>query len=138
MSDHKHSLIGRAWRFSVVGVLTAVIHYGLLTIGVELFSLGSTLSSSIGFIVCVIFNYAMHYGWTFAGAEGAAQRPHGRTLVRYLVMVICGFFINMSVMHIGVSVLQWHYLLVQFVALVAVVLWNFTLANRWVFRPEGE
>ncbi len=137
MSDHKHSLLGRAWRFSIVGLLTALIHYGLLSIGVEVAGLGSTLSSSIGFVACVIFNYAMHYSWTFAGADGAASRPHGRTLARYLSMVFCAFLINMSVMHVGVSALQWHYLLVQFIAQVAVVLWNFTLANTWVFRPGG-
>ncbi len=131
-------MIGRAWRFSIVGVLTALIHYGLLAIGVEVFDMGSTISSSIGFVVCVVFNYFMHYSWTFATGHEAQERPHGKTLARYFVMIICGFFINMSVMHLGVSLLQWHYFVVQLVAQVAVVLWNFTLANTWVFRTKGE
>lgn len=138
MSGHRHSFIGRAWRFSVVGLLTAAIHYGLLAVGVELLDLNSTLSSSISFLVCVIFNYLMHYSWTFAGAGEAAERPHGRTLVRYIAMIAGGFFINMSIMHTGVAALHWHYLLVQFLAHVLVVVWNFTLANGWVFRSGGD
>ena len=121
-----------------MGLLTAAIHYGLLAAGVELLDLNSTLSSSVSFLACVVFNYLMHYSWTFAGTGEAAQRPHGRTLARYITMIAGGFFINMSIMHTGVAVMQWHYLLVQFMAHVVVVVWNFTLANGWVFRSGGE
>ncbi len=123
------SLLATAVRFGVVGVATAVVHYGLLYIGVEFVRLGATLASSIGFVVSVIFNYLMHYSWTFA-----QPAPHGRTLVRYLVMVACGFGINALVMYVGVHGWALHYLITQALALVAVVLWNFSLSNLWVFR----
>lgn len=116
-------------RFGVVGVLTAVLHYGLLYAGVEAMQLNATLASSIGFVVAVIFNYLMHYSWTFA-----EPAPHGRTLRRYLVMISCGFLINALVMYAGVQWLSLYYLLTQALALVAVVVWNFVLSNVWVFR----
>ena len=134
MSYSEPSMARRSVRFAAVGGATAVIHYGLLAFGVEILGLGSTLASSIGFIICVIFNYAMHYSWTFATAGEIPSPPHGRTLSRYLVMIVCGFFINGGLMYLGVHSLQLHYLLVQFAAVVAVVLWNFTLSNAWVFR----
>ena len=117
------------FRFGVVGILTAVVHYGLLYAGVEALGLDSTLASSLGFVVAVIFNYLMHYSWTFA-----EPAPHGRTLRRYLVMISCGFLINALVMYAGVHWLSLHYLLIQAVALVAVIVWNFVLSNVWVFR----
>ena len=123
------TFLGTAVRFGVVGVATAVLHYGLLYAGVEVFRLGATLASSIGFVVAVVFNYLMHYSWTFA-----EPAPHGRTLARYLVMIGCGFGINALVMYGGVHWLALHYLVTQAVALVAVVLWNFCLSNLWVFR----
>jgi putative flippase GtrA len=123
------TLVARTFRFGVVGVLTAVIHYSLLYIGVELLRLNPTLASSIGYPMAVIFNYLMHYSWTFAEPV-----PHGRTLGRYLVMIGCGFILNGSVMYWGEQWLAWHYLITQAVALVAVVVWNFTLMNVWVFR----
>ena len=118
-----------AVRFGVVGVLTAMVHYGLLYIGVESANLPATLASSIGFVVAVVFNYFMHYNWTFG-----EPAPHGRTLRRYLLMITCGFLLNASVMFIGEHWGSFHYLLVQALALVAVVLWNFVLSNTWVFR----
>jgi len=123
------SFLTRVFRFGVVGVLTAVLHYGLLYGGVEALQLNATLASSLGFVVAVIFNYLMHYSWTFE-----EPAPHGRTLRRYLVMITCGFFINAAVMYAGVQWLVLHYLLTQALALIVVVLWNFVLSNVWVFR----
>ena len=122
-------MLNRVFRFGVVGVLTAVLHYGLLYVGVEALQLGPTLASSVGFVVAVIFNYRMHYSWTFAHSA-----PHGRTLVRYLCMIGIGFAINATMMYAGAHWLAWHYLLVQALALVVVVVWNFVVSSTWVFR----
>jgi putative flippase GtrA len=123
------SLLATTFRFGVVGVLTAMVHYGLLFLGVELVQLSATVASSIGFVVAVVFNYFMHYNWTFG-----EPAPHGRTLWRYLVMISCGFLLNGAVMFAGVHWSALHYLLVQALALVTVVLWNFVVSNIWVFR----
>jgi len=123
------SFIQKTMRFGVVGVLTAVLHYGLLYLGVAWLHLNATLASSLGFIIAVIFNYLMHYNWTFG-----EPAPHGRTLRRYLVMIGCGFLINAASMYLSEQVLGMHYLLAQALAMVAVVLWNFVLSNSWVFR----
>lgn len=127
-------MLVRGLRFGAVGLLTALLHYSVLFCGVAVIGLGSTLASSLGFVVAVCFNYLMHYHWTFAASEGREPAPHGRALRRYLAMIACGFVINAAAMYISVHVLHWHYLLAQGVALVAVVSWNFTIANSWVFR----
>lgn len=121
-------------RFALVGVLTALIHYGVLYIGVTQLAWSSIVASSVGFVIAVIFNYFSHYGWTFAGGADYQSPPHGRTLLRYLVMVACGFIINGVIMTLGVQLLGWHYLVVQLLAYIVVVSWNFILANVWVFR----
>ena len=95
----------------------------------EAVGLHATTASSVGFVIAVMFNYFMHYNWTFG-----EPAPHGRTLWRYLVMVSCGFLLNGSVMFAGEHWDSLHYLLVQALALVAVVLWNFVVSNTWVFR----
>ncbi len=123
------SFLKKTFRFGVVGVLTAVLHYGLLYIGVEVLQLGATVASSLGFVVAVIFNYLMHYSWTFD-----EPAPHGRTLRRYLVMIGCSFLINGAVMYAGVQWVVLNYLLTQALALVVVVSWNFVMSNVWVFR----
>lgn len=132
--DAPMALFFRLMRFGTVGVLTAMIHFGILYLGVEVFGLGSTLASSIGFVVCVIFNYLMHYSWTFATPAGVEQVPHGRALTRYLVMIACGFGLNGLIMYGGVHWLDWHYFVTQAVAAVSVIVWNLLVSNLWVFR----
>jgi len=123
------TLFEKLLRFCVVGVSTALLQWGLLYAGVELAGIAPTPASSVGFIIVVIFNYLMHYSWTFA-----EPAPHTKTLSRYPVMISCGFLINGSIMYIGVSHFGINYLLIQAVAFVMVILWNFSLALLWVFR----
>lgn len=118
------------WRFALVGALTAVLYYGLLLLAVEWLLLPATLASSVAYVIVVAFNYRMHYSWTF----GQHETPHGRTLLRYLVMISCGFLANAALMYAGTQWLSVHYLLTQTVALLVVVLWNFVISNAWVFR----
>ena len=116
-------------RFAIVGVVTALVHYGLLYALVEWVDVQSTLASSAGFVVAVAVNYLMHYSWTFS-----APVPHGRALWRYVVMVSLGFLINGGVMQLGVFHLEINYLMVQLVAFALVITWNFVVSSLWVFR----
>ena len=116
-------------RFCVVGVSTALLQGTLLFVGVELMRTDSTLASSVSFIIVVIFNYLMHYSWTFS-----EPAPHTKTLSRYLIMITCGFLINGLVMYAGVTFYDWNYLLTQVLALIMVISWNFSAAVLWVFR----
>jgi putative flippase GtrA len=52
-------------------------------------------------------------------------------------MVAAGFLINWCVMFAGVSVLRVNYLLVQALAIAAVVVWNYLLSFVWVFRASN-
>jgi putative flippase GtrA len=124
-------MIDTIFRFAVVGILTAVLYYSLLLLGVELLSLSPTLASGICFLIVIVFNYLVHYSWTFA-----QRAPHGEALKRYLIMISCGFVINTTVMYVGAQVLSLQYLLVQAVALLVVVVWNFSVSNVWVFRSS--
>lgn len=123
------TFLQKTMRFGVVGVLTALLHYALLFFCVDWMGLNVILGSSLGFIIAVAFNYLMHHKWTFD-----EPAPHQRTLRRYLVMIGCGFVINASCMYLIEQMWEMHYLLAQTLAMVAVVLWNFVLANTWVFR----
>jgi putative flippase GtrA len=123
------SFMKRTMRFTVVGVATAVIYYGLLFAGVEYLHVSAVLVSAIAYPVVLAVNYLMHYRWTFA-----ASSPHTTALKRYLFMTGCGFFINVSIMYFGVSVLHANYLLVQTMAMAVVIVWNYGLSSLWVFR----
>ena len=119
----------KVFRFGVVGVATALLYYALLYVAVESLGMSPPVGSSLVYAIVIGFNYLMHYSWTFA-----EPAPHTKTLSRYLVMIFCGFLINGSIMYIGVSHFGINYLLIQAVAFVMVILWNFSVALLWVFR----
>jgi putative flippase GtrA len=121
--------IQRALRFSVVGIITAAIYYGLLLAGVEYLHVSAVLVSAIAYLMVLCVNYLMHYRWTYATSS-----PHTIALKRYLFMTGCGFLINVSIMYFGVSVLHANYLLVQAIAMAVVIAWNFGMSSLWVFR----
>ena len=134
MSGSRRGVAALSGRFAVVGVITAILHYGILYTLVQWTGWDSTLASSLGFVVAVSFNYLMHYHWTFSAGADAEPVPHGRALVRYCCMIAGGFLLNGFVMYAATDVFTWHYLLAQLLAFAVVISWNFTLANIWVFR----
>ena len=123
------SFIQRSLRFGAVGAATAALYYSLLFAGVELLKINAVVTSSAAYVLVIAANYLLHYSWTFT-----ASSPHTTALKRYLVMTGCGFFINVSIMYVGVSLLQLNYLLIQTVAIGVIVVWNYCLSSLWVFR----
>lgn len=116
-------------RFSVVGLMTAALYYALLASGVEWLALDPTVSSSIAYPFAVIFNYLMHFYWTYA-----TSTAHSVAGKRYLSMIVCGFLLNGAVMWIGASKLEINYFIAQAMAMLLVIALNFVLSTHWVFR----
>lgn len=113
----------------MVGIATAALFYGLVAAGVELTGLSPPVASAIAYPLVLGFNYLLHFNWTFG-----VSAPQTVAIGRYLVMVAFGFVLNGLVMHLGVIVLNVNYLLVQTLAMVAVISVNFVLSSLWVFR----
>jgi putative flippase GtrA len=116
-------------RYCLVGVLTAVLQFTLVFVGVDGLHLGATLTSSVTFVIIIIFNYLMHYNWTYG-----VPAPHSKALTRYLVMTFCGFLLNGFIMYFGTALTEVNYLLVQAVAFAVIIIWNFCLSSFWVFK----
>jgi putative flippase GtrA len=123
----------RVARFSVVGTLGTVVYYAMLGVLVELMRVPILLATSIAFLLVCVENYLLHYRWTFD-----STKEHEVAIACFVFMNGVGFFINWAIMFGGVESMKMNYLLVQAVALVAVVMWNFMLSSCWVFRSSRE
>lgn len=118
-------------RFALVGGSTALIYLGLTFLLVETLALNATGASTIALVTAALYNYLLHYQWTFA-----TDAPHGRVLFRYLVMCTGVLILNALVMHFGVSFTNTHYMLIQLVAAGVVICWNLVVSSLWVFRKR--
>lgn len=119
-------------RFAIVGLSATGAYYAILAALVELAAAPVMLATSVAFVTVCVANYVLHHLWTFASSEA-----HGRAIPRFMLMVAAGFLINWCVMFAGVSVLRVNYLLVQALAIAAVVVWNYLLSFVWVFRASN-
>ena len=118
-------------RFILVGGSTSTVCLVLIWLMVDGLHLHVVLGSTIAVILASVYNYCVHYYWTFS-----SDTSHGFVLIKYLLMCLGGLVINGLVMHFGVQVLPVHYLVVQLLASVALVLWSFIVSFLWVFSPK--
>lgn len=117
-------------RFGIVGVVTALIYFGLLIGFVELDLLSVSFASAVAYVLAVLVNYCLHYFWAFG-----SQRGHSVAIRRYLVMVGTGFLINWAGMtFLATDTAGYSYLIIQMGVLTVVIAWNYLLSFTWVFR----
>lgn len=122
---------GKLYRFCIVGALTALIYYATLFLGIEVAGISVIATSSMGYIIALIFNYGLHYRWTFKSGH-----PHKTAIARYLVMTSCGYLINWTFMSPIYNNLDVHYFVIQTLAIIVITLWNYTLSNCWVYAER--
>jgi putative flippase GtrA len=122
----------RLTRFILVGGSSAVVLLALTWLFVDGLQLQVLPGSTIALILTALYNYCLHYYWTFS-----SDTPHGPVLIKYLVMAAGALTVNGLIMQFGVRILPVHYLVVQFLANVAVVAWSFTISSLWVFGRKG-
>lgn len=115
-------------RFLVVGGLTAGFYYCALLIGVELVGWSVIATSSLAYVVSLVINYLMHYRWSFE-----SDRPHRTAVFLYLLMNLVGFAVNWVVMHSVQGESTIRYLVMQTLAIVAIVVWNYVVSNRCIY-----
>ena len=119
-------------RFALVGGTSGVMQLSLTWLFVDGLHLPVILGSSIAFILTGVYNYLMHYFWSFS-----SDIPHGLVLIKYLMMCLGAMIINGVVMQMGVKVFLVHYLIVQIAAAVIVVAWTFCISSLWVFTRKN-
>ncbi|MGB3146839.1 MAG: GtrA family protein [Paracoccaceae bacterium] len=115
-------------KFAVVGVTATLVHYGILSAGVDGVGISPVLMNGIAFSVAVLVTYFGQSYWVFQ-----VRRRSAAQLGRFGVSVIAGLIGNMAIMAIAVNGfgLPYHY---GFIAgLIIVPATTFLINKFWVF-----
>jgi putative flippase GtrA len=118
-------------KFCIVGGIATSLQYLILFVGVRFVGIDPVLASSMGFAVSACANYLLNNHFTFGRASA-----HITAGPRFLVMICAGCVLNALCMIILGAIGQ-HYLVSQVIATVVVLLFNFFVSSRWVFRGKG-
>ena len=117
-------------KFAVVGVIAAIVDVGVLVILKELLYVDVLFSSAISFGVSVTVNYILSMTFVFKRKDQSRLKE----FVVFVSLSIGGLCLNQLVLWFGVSFTSIHYLIVKFLAMVIVPIYNFI--TRKIFLEE--
>jgi putative flippase GtrA len=115
--------------FSGVGVVAAVVHYGLLIGLVEGGGLDPVPATLTGYVGGGLVSYVLNRRLTYA-----STRPHAEAGWRFVVVAAVGFLLTGFFMHVFTRRLGAPYLAAQLVTTVIVLFWSFVAHKLWTFE----
>jgi putative flippase GtrA len=137
----------RFLKFAVVGVIGAVIDFGVMNLLTLAANMSLVLAGTISFICAVISNFVWNRYWTYPDSR---SRPIGHQLVMFFAVNIAGVAIRIPILHFvepplinlfdGLQLhvsLSTEFLAKNFTLAVAVgivMLWNFFVNRYWTYN----
>lgn len=128
-------LLNQILKFGVVGGLAFIIDYGILIFLTEVFHINYLISTTISFIVSVIFNYIMSLFWVFDVDENK-----NRTTVFsvFIILSVIGLLLNDLFMWVFVDGMSIHYLIAKIIATLLVMIYNFITRKLFLEKRESN
>ena len=126
------TLLRQFIKFTGVGFMSAIGHYGLLIALVQLATVQPVSASAAGALLGAWINYSLNYRYTFH-----STRRHRESVLRFGVVAAIGLVLNTLFMWVGVDVIGAHYLLSQIVTTGLVLIWSFAGNRFWTFRSAA-
>lgn len=119
-------------KFGIVGVIAAFVDVGVLVVLKELMYFDVLLSSAISFSVSVTVNYILSMAFVFKSKNQSKLKE----FFIFVLLSIGGLGLNQLVLWIGVKFTSVYYLIIKFLAMVIVPVYNFI--TRKVFLESKE
>lgn len=126
-------LIAQFMKFGIVGVIAFVIDYGFMVLLTEVFGVPYLISTTVSFIISVIFNYFASMRFVFKRKDGMSRR---REFIIFVVLSVIGLVINDVFMWLMVDFLFIDYRISKIVVTFIVAVWNFV--TRKIFLEAKE
>ena len=126
-------LIAQFMKFGIVGVIAFVIDYGFMVLLTEVFGVPYLISTTVSFIISVIFNYFASMRFVFKRKDDMSRR---REFIIFVVLSVIGLVINDVFMWSMVDFLFIDYRISKIVVTFIVAVWNFV--TRKIFLEAKE
>jgi putative flippase GtrA len=120
-------LLRRAMRFALTGVFVTGVHFVIAIVVIELIIPSPPLANGVAFACATIVSYLINTIWIFSG------NLHGRTLFRFVVVSVLGFFLAMFVAW-AAEVAGLSYLLGICAVALTILPMTFVMHNFWTYR----
>jgi putative flippase GtrA len=118
--------------FFGVGVVAAIVHYGLLIGLVEIFFYDPVHATLAGYLAGGVVSYGLNRVFTYE-----AQRNLLESGWRFAVVAMVGFGLTWLLMALLHTRLGWHYLVAQIITTGLVLIWSFFAHKFWSFGEKA-
>jgi putative flippase GtrA len=136
LARDRRTELTRFAKFAAVGVLGAMIDFGLLNVGILAFGLAKWLANTFSFTAAVFSNFTWNRLWTFPESR---SEPLMRQMGQFFLVNLAGYAISQAVfLSLDYYVLSpygvWGYNLAKAIAIGIVLFWNFGINRIWTYR----
>lgn len=121
-------LFKQMFRFGVVGATAFIIDYVLLYVLTEFCGINYLISSTISFIISLIYNYILSIKWVF----DVGHKQTAKDVILFVFLSVIGLGINELIMYLGVEKLDESYLIVKIFATAIVMIFNFVTRKIFI------
>ena len=119
-------------KFAIVGIIAAFVDVGVLIALKELLNVDVLLASAISFCVSVTVNYILSMSFVFKGKKQSKLKE----FIIFVFLSVGGLCLNQIILWIGVNFTSIYYLIVKFLAMIIVPIYNFI--TRKIFLESKE
>lgn len=138
------TLIKEFIRYVIVGGISFMADFGTLTLLEELIFRQQTdrqifISTAAGFIVGLVINYILSLIFVFRSKDNKNSGKSVGDFIIFALVGVIGLAITEGLMHLGVNVLGFHYMITKIVTAGIVLIWNYLGRKILIFnRSKGE
>lgn len=137
----------RFLRFAFVGVIGAVIDFGVMNLLVNVFSASLVLAGTVSFIAAVLSNFIWNRYWTYPDSR---SKPLLRQLIEFSIVSVIGLLIRVPVLAFlepitfalisnlpfEIPLFDANFIsdnLTLAIAVIIVMFWNFFVNRYWTY-----
>lgn len=137
----------RFFRFLIVGLIGAVVDFGVMNLLVGLFSVPLVIAGTISFIAAILSNFTWNRYWTYPDSR---SKKIARQLTEFAIVSVVGLLIRIPILAIfdpifnrmievvDISFTNFSYDFISdnltlAVAVIIVMFWNFFINRYWTY-----
>lgn len=141
----------RFLKFMVVGIIGAVVDFGIMNLFSKLFGMALIWAGTISFICAIMSNFFWNRYWTYPDSR---SRPIVSQLTMFFIVNVAGLAIRLPILHfletpmrqLFISPARYGLVSAEFlgknltlaVAVGVVMLWNFFVNRYWTYNDVDK
>jgi dolichol-phosphate mannosyltransferase len=123
-------------KFCTVGVTGTGVNLGLLALLVEGTGLHENVAVAISYEISIVNNFVWNELWTFRDRRATAGGSVLARGIKFNLVSLGGFGINMAVFALLFNVLDVFYIAAEGLAILCALVWNFAVNIKWTWRSK--